>query len=398
MNLKEIFRSSIVALTLNKVRTFLTMLGVVIGVFAVVALVSLVKGFENYITDQFDALGSNLIYIMPGKISMDGGGSGGASSHGFSNNKLDYKHIDLIKRNMGTSVEDVTSMMEAAKTVKYKTKKYTAEVTGGNEKIVDMINVQLSDGRFYTKSEVDTKAKVAILGKLVQDELFPTKNPIGEQVIIDGVAFSVIGTAKELSKNFDAKVLIPDTTLKASLGVDKFAAIVVKVASGNDVDTVLRDIKITLRRTLKEDDFSAFTQKDILSSINSILAVLSACLAAIAGISLFVGGIGIMNIMLVSVSERTREIGLRKALGATSKDILLQFMTESVVISILGGLVGLLLAWISTLLVRSIIRAEVPWWSILLGMGFSLFVGVVFGTYPAVAASKKDPIEALRYE
>jgi len=140
------------------------------------------------------------------------------------------------------------------------------------------------------------------------------------------------------------------------------------------------------------------SQKDILSSVNSILNVLSVGLAAIAGISLFVGGIGIMNIMLVSVTERTREIGLRKALGATSKDILIQFLTESILIGFLGGALGLILAWIGTLIASSWIRAEIPWWSVLLGFGFSVVVGVVFGTYPAMSASKKDPIESLRYE
>jgi putative ABC transport system permease protein len=171
-----------------------------------------------------------------------------------------------------------------------------------------------------------------------------------------------------------------------------------KAKDGADMDTVIKEAKLALRRDLKEDDFSVFSQKEILSSINSILGVLSIGLAAIAGISLFVGGIGIMNIMLVSVTERTREIGLRKALGATSKDIALQFITESVALSVTGGGIGLLLAWLATQAVQSLIRAEVPWWAALLGFGFSLVVGVIFGTYPAVSAAKKDPIEALRYE
>jgi ABC-type antimicrobial peptide transport system permease subunit len=394
MTLQEIFRSSSTALVLNKVRTFLTMLGVVIGVFAVVSLVSLVKGFENYITDQFSALGSNLIWVMPGVINFEQGGG----EPSYANNKLGYKHIDLLKRYVGDEFTDISPMVEVPKIVKYKTKTYTSTLMGGTERVLEILSVQIDKGRFYTKSEVDTKAKVVILGKLVVEELFPTKDPIGEQVKIDGINFTVIGTAKERGPSFDDRTFIPETTVKSSLAIDRFTAIIVKVKNGLDMEAVASSIKLALRRDLKADDFTVMSQKDILSSINSILNVLSICLAAIAGISLFVGGIGIMNIMLVSVTERTREIGLRKALGATSRDIMLQFMTESVVISILGGSLGLLLAWLSTLAIQSLLRAEVPWWSVLLAFGFSLLVGVIFGTYPALSASKKDPIEALRYE
>lgn len=394
MKVAEIFRSSLTALTLNKIRTFLTMLGVIIGVFAVVSLVSLVKGFENYITDQFSSLGSNLLWVMPGAVNLSQGGG----EPNYSNNKLDHKHIDLIKLYSGDYITDISPMMRIPKTVKYKTKSYTATLTGGNERVIDILNVQIDKGRFYNKSEADSKSKVVVLGKLVVDELFPTKNPIGEQVKIDGISFTVVGTAMEWGPNFDDRVFLPDSTIKGSLGIDKFTAILVRVKNGVDMEEAARSIKLAVRRDLKADDYTVLSQKDILSSINNILAVLSVALAAIAGISLFVGGIGIMNIMLVSVTERTREIGLRKALGATSRDILLQFMTESIVISSLGGAIGLGLAWASTIAVQSFLRAQVPWWSVFLGFGFSLFVGVVFGTYPALSAAKKDPIEALRYE
>ncbi len=396
MTLSEIFRAAFTSLGLNKVRTFLTMLGVIIGVFAVVSLVSLVKGFENYITDQFSTLGSNLLWVLPGAVSFGQGGGGGAP--GFSNNKLDYSHIDLISRYAADQITDISPMVEVPKVLNYKTKSYTATLMGGNDRVLDILNVQVDKGNFYTKTDVTTKSKVVVLGSLVVSELFPTKNPIGEQIKIDGISFTVTGTLKAWGPSFDNRVFLPETTARSSLGIDKFTAILVKVKSGLDVEQVGNSVKLILRRDLKADDFTVMTQKDLLSSINNILGILSICLAAIAGISLFVGGIGIMNIMLVSVTERTREIGLRKALGATSRDILLQFMTESMAISLLGGLFGLLLAWLATLSIRSILRAEVPWWSILLGVGFSLVVGVVFGTYPAMSASKKDPIEALRFE
>ena len=176
------------------------------------------------------------------------------------------------------------------------------------------------------------------------------------------------------------------------------SAIAIKAKDATNIELTTKEIKMALLRDLKSDEFTLMTQEDMLSSISSILGILTTALAAIAGISLLVGGIGIMNIMLVSVTERTREIGLRKALGATSFNIGLQFLVESVVISVSGGIVGLLLGWIATLIANNWIRAEVPIWAIILAFGFSLFVGIVFGTYPALKASKKDPIEALRYE
>jgi len=394
MRTSEIFRSSVVALSLNKIRTFLTMLGVIIGVFAVVALVSVVKGFENYITDQFNSLGSNLIWVMPGMVSFEQGGG----EPSFANNKLDSKHVELIERYASDIYSEISSVVRVPKTIKYKTKTYTATLTGGTERMYEILNVQLDLGRFFSKAEVDSKARVLILGSLVTEELFPTKNPIGEKVKIDGISFTIIGTAKPWGPNFDDRVFIPDTTIKSSLGVDRYTGIIVRVKDDADMEDASRKIKLAVLRDLKEDDFTVMSQKDILSSVNSILNVLSVGLAAIAGISLFVGGIGIMNIMLVSVTERTREIGLRKALGATSKDILIQFLTESILIGFLGGALGLILAWIGTLIASSWIRAEIPWWSVLLGFGFSVVVGVVFGTYPAMSASKKDPIESLRYE
>jgi len=395
MTVKEVFKTSLTALTLNKIRSLLTMLGVIIGVFSVVALVSVVKGFQNYITDQFNSLGSNLLYVMPGKITI--GGNGGGGQH-FTENKLSYTNIDTLQTYLSDSLAGISAQIETSKNIEYKTKKYQSTIMGGNASMGEILNLQINQGRFYTKSERDAKAKVVILGKTVLDELFPTKNPIGENVKISGISFLVIGTLKSKGPAMDAAVYIPDTTTKNSLGVDKFTSIMLKAKEGADIDQIMSEVKLALRRDLKEDDFTVFTQKEILSSINDILNVLSIGLAAIAGISLFVGGIGIMNIMLVSVTERTREIGLRKALGATSKDIALQFITESVALSVVGGLIGLILAWAATLGIQSLLRAEVPWWAAVLAFGFSLIVGVVFGTYPAINAAKKDPIEALRYE
>ncbi len=393
MRIREIVRTSFRALVVNKVRSILTMLGVIIGVFAVVSLVSVVQGFQNYISDQFSKLGSNLIIVMPGLVSFQSN----SPSH-FTNNKLEYKNIDTLNLYLDGDIVAVTPLIEVTKISKYKTKTFNATIIGGNADALKVVNVPVATGKFFGSGDRNAKAKVAMLGSAVVDALFPNRDPLGQSITIDGISFKVIGTAAEWGPNFDNSIFIPDTTIKSSLGIDKFTAIYIKVRDGVDMDQTMRKAKLALRRDLKADDYTVMSQKDILSSIDSILGVLSVALAAIAGISLLVGGIGIMNIMLVSVTERTREIGLRKALGATSRDILLQFLTESIVISVSGGLVGLGLAWGVTLAIQSLLRAEVPWWSVILAFGFSLIVGVVFGTYPAISAAKKDPIEALRYE
>ena len=191
---------------------------------------------------------------------------------------------------------------------------------------------------------------------------------------------------------------MPYTTLRDNFDGTTIISIVSKAKSQFPITKAAESVKLAMYRDLHDDEFSVMTQEDILESINSILGILAVALATISGISLLVGGIGIMNIMLVSVTERTREIGLRKALGATSFDIKRQFMIEAVIISLSGGLIGLLLGWLSTLAIKNLVRATVPFWAIPLALGFSVLVGVIFGTYPAVKASKKDPIEALRYE
>jgi putative ABC transport system permease protein len=394
MTASETIKSALRSLGVNKIRSFLTMLGVIIGVFAVVALVSVIQGFKNYITDQFNALGSNLVYVMPGMVSLEKHNDPGS----FTNNKLEEKNVDTIKSYLGNDVVAASAIIRTSKIAKYKTKSYNATISAGNADVIEVTNVPMEKGKFYTKGNVSAKAKVVVIGKMVKDELFATRNPIGEKITIGGSTFTVIGVGKAWGPSFDDRVFMPDTTAKSVLGITNYTTIAIKLREGVDVDNTIRLIKLSLLKDMKSDEFTVLSQKDILSSVNNILGMLTIALAAIAGISLFVGGIGIMNIMLVSVTERTREIGLRKALGATPRDILYQFMTEAIIISVLGGLIGLLMAWGATLAIQSILNAQVPWWSVALGFGFSLFVGVVFGTYPAISASKKDPIEALRYE
>jgi len=389
----QTLKTALNSLRLNVVRSFLTMLGVIIGVFSVILLISIVRGFQNYIVDQFSALGSNLVFVSPGKVSA--GSDPGAI---YTGNKLEQKHIDLIQRSLSNDIISISSITEVGKMVKYKTNSYYATLVGGSYESGNIFDIALQSGRFYSKAEQMSKARVAVISPLVEKELFPSRNPVGQTIKIESYSFEIIGLAKEKGSQFDDRIYIPDTTVKDVLGIDKFNGIVLKAKDANKIDQLITDTKLVLLRDLKPEDFTVLSQKDILNTVQSVLHILTLGLGAIAGISLLVGGIGIMNIMLVSVTERTREVGLRKALGATSIDIGLQFLIESVVISISGGLIGLLLGWLGSLVGRSFIKTEVPLWAVLLAVGFSVLVGVVFGTYPAIKASRKDPIEALRYE
>lgn len=389
----ETIRTAVNSLRLNKVRSALTMLGVIIGVFSVVSLVSLVRGFQNYVTDQFNAIGSNLIIVTPGFS-----GFSDDPSKAYTNNKLEDKHVDMLKTYLSDKFIGISPSIRVGKDLKYKTNEYYSTLSAGNYETKDIFDLQLKSGRFFTKSEEETGAKVIVLGNDVNRELFGTKNSIGEYIKIDNESFLVIGYTKEKGQNFDDRVFLPYTTVKKTFDVTKLSSIVLKAKNNQDIDMLMRDVKLTLMRDMKKDDFSVLSQKDIISSIQNILNVISMGLGAIAGISLLVGGIGIMNIMLVSVTERTKEIGLRKALGATSKNIAFQFIYEAVFLSVVGGFIGLLLGWLLTFALKSFVRAEVPLWSIFLALGFSVLVGVIFGTYPAIKASNKDPIEALRYE
>lgn len=399
MKIEETFKTAVRALNSNKLRSFLTILGVIIGVFAVVAMIALGRGLQNYITDQFNELGSNLLFVVPGNIDDTGFGQRDPSAF-YSTNKLEEKHVDLIRTNLSEYGIKVTPHISISERVEYKTNSYLSQIEAVNYQSGDIFNYEINNGRYFSRLEEKTSSRVAVLGPLVVEELFPTKDPIGQSVEIGDERFEVIGTFKEKGKSFDQGCTIPYTTAKEVFGVDNISDITVKVQNSDDFEVVKRGINVTLRRDLSEEDFSIMSQEDILSSINEILQMLTIGLGAIAAVSLLVGGIGIMNIMFVSVTERTKEIGLRKAVGATPKVIGIQFLMESTLLSLGGGMVGLAFGYIASGLSRKYIglRTEIPWWAILLAFGFSALVGVVFGTYPAVQASKKDPIESLRYE
>ncbi len=393
MKIQETIKTAFISLQKNKVRSFLTMLGVIIGVFAVASLVSIVRGFQNYVQDEFDSLGSNLLFIMPGKISLTGD-----PSRNFTGNKLQKKHVEMIEADVGDKIEHITPWYELSKKVEYKTKSYYAVIGGINDSLLDLFFLEIDSGQSFTNTEISTKARVAVIGSDVVEELFNSRNPIGEKIRMDGTTYMVIGTLKTKSANYDNIIYIPYTTIESELNMKNIGTIVLRAKPGENVDDVKNLTRLSLLKDLKDEDFSVSTQADLLETINGILGIIETGLAAIAAISLIVGGIGIMNIMLVSVTERTREIGLVKALGATGKDIALQFLSESIFISITGGVIGLTAAWLATLVGQRWLPVEIPLWACFLSLGFSFLVGVGFGTYPAIKAAKKDPIVALRYE
>ena len=393
MLISEIFRTAYTALVSNKVRSALTMLGVIIGVAAVILLISIGKGVQNFITDQFDALGSNLVFVSPGNRSF-----GGDPALAFSRNKLDEKHVNIIERYASETVQYITPNLASNATVKYKNKSFTASIYGNNEDALNVFNFELDKGRFFSRNEVRSNAKVIVLGPTIASDLFGSRNPIGEKIKVKDDTYEIIGILKTKGRSFDNTALAPYTSIKDTLEIKNYSSIVMKSYKDVSTDTTMRQVKNAVLRDLNEDEFTVMSQQDILSSIQNILQMLTLGLGAIAAISLLVGGIGIMNIMLVSVTERTREIGLRKAIGATPNEIASQFLIESILLSILGGSIGIIIGWLSSLGARAFLRTEVPWWAVLIAFSFAALVGIIFGTYPAIKASKKDPIEALRYE
>ena len=395
MNAKEILSTASKALLLNKVRSFLTMLGVIIGVFAVISLVSLVGGVQEYVVSSFEDLGSNLIFVVNGKIEM---GQRQTAGSALVSTNLKEKHVDMIKSTAKDYVDYITPQSQTYQTIKYKTEEYFLLLLGVNYEANDIFNSNIEKGRYFNRVEQENSSRVVVLGNNLGKKFFGEENPIGKKIKINGKSYEVVGLLAKKSPNYDESVILPYTTVMDEFSATGITSIVVKVKDNVDLEQAQQQVKLALLKDLKEDKFTVMTQEDILESIQNILNMLTIALASISGISLLVGGIGIMNIMLVSVAERTKEIGLRKALGATSSDIKNQFMAEAILISSLGGVLGLLLGWVTTIAIRPLIKAVIPVWAIPLALGFSLAVGIIFGTYPAVNASKKDPIEALRYE
>jgi putative ABC transport system permease protein len=413
MLFSENFKIAIRALRANKLRSILTMLGIVIGVATVVALLSIGKGATASITSDIQSSGTNLLTVSAGR-SQFGPGDGGASQQA---SHLYYSDYELLQRGLVDNVTLIVPTYQSSYIIKFGDESFNVSVTGVTEDYQEVRSYDVANGRFITDGDNKSQAFVAVLGFQTAEDLFGSLSPIGKTVSVNGIKFEVVGVLESKgSSGFgssDDAVFVPLQTGYAKLfgstatfnGKKTIDNIYVSVETTELMDTVSAQIEYMIRRSHKlaasdELDFSVQNQTDTLETLSSITDTLTVFLGAIAGISLLVGGIGIMNIMLVSVTERTKEIGLRKAVGATKNQILTQFLIETMTLSVLGGLIGILLgvgiASIVTLtgLITAVITAD----SIMLAFFFSLAIGVFFGLYPAFRAANLHPMVALRYE
>lgn len=402
MDFAEIIKVALEALKANKTRSGLTMLGIVIGVTSVILLVSIGSGLRTYITEQLESLGADSIYVMPGEIGIGSGESGGGvPGAGVANSKFTFNHLKQIEREAKTA-KAVMAYIENNGTMRYKGKSHITQVVGVGTEYPEIRNQKVVEGSFFTSSQYNSGKKVAVLGQTVVDELFGEENPIGKKFTISDQRYTILGILEEkggfAGVDIDDQVFIPATTAMNQFDMENIMSFLVQSQDSDSIPETIEEVETILLKSLDEDEFSVLDTESILSIISSILGVLTAALGGIAAISLIVGGIGIMNIMLVSVTERTREIGLRKAIGATPNNILVQFIIEAIVLSFVGGTIGILLGIGGAILIGRFFTTTVTPWSIALAFGVSSLIGVIFGVAPAYKASKLNPIDALRYE
>jgi putative ABC transport system permease protein len=390
----EAWRVALDALRANRLRSVLTMLGVVIGVGAVVALVAIGTGTKQQIEQQVEGLGSNLLIVVPGRL-----GAGAAPTV----STLTLDDVDAVTRVVGDRSR-VAVTIQSGETVRAGSRATFASMQGVLETTPTVFVRRLDRGSYLTRSDVSTGRRVAVLGAGVARALFGDRDPIGRQITIGGVRFRVIGTFERLGQSLgvdrDGEVHIPVSAAQRLLGTDRIDGLAIRAPDREKIGALGTAVVAALVKRHPDTDFSAVTQEQILGVLGDILGVLTGVLAAIAGISLLVGGVGVSNIMLVSVRERTKEIGLRKAVGARPRDIGVQFLLEAVLLTTIGGVLGMALGITAALLVDRLspVPAAVTWWSLALAFGVSAAVGILFGVVPAQRAGRLDPVVALRTE
>lgn len=408
MKIKDVLTETLSALLANKVRTALTMLGIVIGIGSVIALVAIGQGAQISIEESIQSIGSNLIMVTPGSQRVVGG-YGAAGGRGSADTLLE-SDAEAIKAQVA-GIKAVALEVSGRYQVTAKGTNTNTSVIGTNPPYTAVRNVEVAGGNFISDQHVKTKAKVAVLGPTTAEDLFGENvAPIGQIIRINGNQFTVVGvTVSKGGSGFgsqDDVIYIPISTAQQYLsGGDYVTAIDIQAQNADQMALMQAEITALLRQrhNLKgsaADDFSIMNQNDIVETASSITGTFTMLLGAIAGISLLVGGIGIMNMMLTTVTERTREIGLRKAIGATSGDINKQFIAEAIALTAVGGLLGILLGGGLSSLVNylGVLTTKVSLGSVLLAFGVSAAIGIIFGYYPARKASRMSPIEALRYE
>ncbi|MGA9768002.1 MAG: ABC transporter permease [Blastocatellia bacterium] len=407
MNLIATFKLALTALSRNKMRSILTMLGIIIGVGAVIAMVGIGQGASASIQSQISQLGNNMLYVSAG--SANTGGMRGGSGTGTT---LTVEDIEAIEREV-PSVSAASPYVRASGQLVYGNLNWSASggIGGTSEKFPEIRDWKVASGEFFTEADVKYAARVAVLGKTVADNLFAGADPIGQTIRIRNLPFRVVGilAAKgqnQVGQDQDDTVIVPYTAaMKKLLSTTRVSMAMVSAISADATTTAERQIGELLRQrhrlaSNEEDDFTVRNLSDIAEAASASSSIMTNLLASIAGVSLLVGGIGIMNIMLVSVTERTREIGIRMAIGARSGVIRRQFLIESITISLVGGIIGALLGVGASIAIASTLNwpTLVSPASIVISVVFSALVGIIFGYYPARKAAALDPIDALRYE
>jgi putative ABC transport system permease protein len=403
MNLAESVQVALAGLIGNKLRSFLTMLGIIIGVAAVIIVVAIGLGLKRDTLERIEKMGTNLLMVQPGPAR-------GARGVAQEITVINLQQEDATEIAKVRGVRAVAPEAQGRVQAKYRSFNTNTRLIGSTTNYPEVRNWKIAEGRFFDQSEVRGRKRVCILGKQVVEDLFEGRNPIGEWVRLKGLPFEVIGVAAEVGGSWgnpDNQVLAPLSTVKERvLGLDHLSGVGVSAASSDVVDQAERGIETVLRRrhklrTGQPNDFHIMKQAQFMESMAEAGETMTKLLGGIALVSLLVGGVGIMNIMLVSVTERTREIGIRKAVGARRRDILAQFLIESMVLSIIGGLIGVALGVTISLILGSQgggWRTIISPFSIVESFVFAAIVGVFFGLWPARKAAQMDPIVALRYE
>ncbi len=403
----DLIEETFFAVLTNKARSGLTILGIVIGISSVVAMISIGQGATSDISKNIQSLGSNLLVVMPGSQRGIGsqvrGGMGSASTLVLEDAEAITEQVD--------SIEMVAPEVSARKQVIVKSENTNTSIYGITPIYAEVKNIEMEAGNFITDQNVKKNSKVAVLGPDTRDDLFGENvNPVGQKIKIEKMEFTVIGVTKSKGGtgfgSSDDLIYIPISTAQRYLtGSDSVSSINIQVAKEDLMSSVQEQITnlLLIRHNIANSlnaDFSIMNQADILNTMSDVTGTLTLLLGAIAGISLIVGGIGIMNMMLTTVTERTREIGLRKSLGAKNRDITFQFLAEAVSLTFVGGFIGIILGWLASILVTKFsgMTTLVTAWSVLLAFGIAAAIGIIFGYYPARRAASLNPIEALRYE
>jgi putative ABC transport system permease protein len=404
----ENFRIAFRALWANKMRSILTTLGIIIGVAAVIGVVSIVQGLQHQITQQLQGVGATYVMVLPDQSRNQGPGVV------VRQVKLTWEDGQAIRERI-SGIELITPLIAATdQVVKYRDRRHQTLVLGVNQDWPEVSNHAVENGRFFSSLDLEHRRRVAVVGLRVVEELRLGDRPVGKEIYVGSLPATVIGVMERvgtsLGTDVDDLVFIPFDTSLVLFGRQAADRIQLRLqtTSAEVVERVRDDIAQLLRQRHniaegQPDDFQILLQDEILSTVNTILGSVTAVVGAVVGVALLVGGIGIMNIMLVSVTERTREIGIRKSVGARRQDILVQFLIEAVTLSLIGGLLGIAAGYGIGAVVAGFLPgdwppAHVPWWAIAVAFGFSAIVGTFFGIYPASKASRLDPIDALRYE